>query len=768
MYSFQLSMPIDGSQTPLQVVYPSHEDSDDRLATSLEQLVEAYNVRVPPSRLLFICPTGIDRRIRQSFSHRKDEFEGRLKSTSHVIVAPYDERGKLIDDGITPLIDPETNWEVDDCFLERLGVHAVSQIFNDTKTKTILHTPHGYLFRHPSGREEDIFVRAGNMLRDPSCLAVFNHVLLRKLPPDCSSIYIDSFTILSFALGLQSLVGYFHRSECSVSALDIENIHSYEVTSEFRFPDEPNYLVLISASTSGGFADKLVEEKNAIRNRIVHLLGAGPPESDLRNSCVYFWDRPRRPSRPISGASQQNALIDIGAEEFLVAQGHPRPVAITRAHVNRDGARKLHDSYYREALKFHGPAPVPGGAYSTFTVSTEYGDSICSPMRPWVYDCLVHELPASVHTLVYVEDRDRMSAVVASWLHEALGNHVVTKSLDELIKAPPASGSVVVVAYQDPGLELLRQSSVALRSMEGVHRHYVVGYAFPSSFSEHDRLKDDLCMGRNGPQQYGWSEYLVLPVGADTVHESLVRSIASVDADTIEQRRGKLGDSLADALIAWERWRSSGIPSDGLFLPRTNGDPLCLRHGSVFFDPPTACISQIAVHAMVSAAMQAAREPGVSSGLNRAPPNPGFDENPFVRSVLDPSMFARYSDGILQASLLRTARRSELDYSSSDELSRQFASVCDYILDSHDHDVGEAALEFVHALATEKVSLRSEDRDCLRKKICCVPVLASFWGLLRQEPCKPFKLKVITKRGWLMPGVDIDDRDALYRVMEER
>ena len=74
MYSFQLSMPIDGSPTALQVVYPSHEDSEDRLGTGLGQLVEAYNRRVPPSRLLFICPTGIEQQIERSFNDRKGEF----------------------------------------------------------------------------------------------------------------------------------------------------------------------------------------------------------------------------------------------------------------------------------------------------------------------------------------------------------------------------------------------------------------------------------------------------------------------------------------------------------------------------------------------------------------------------------------------------------------------------------------------------------------------------------------------------------------------
>ena len=32
---------------------------------------------------------------------------------------------------------------------------------------------------------------------------------------------------------------------------------------------------------------------------------------------------------------------------------------------------------------------------------------------------------------------------------------------------------------------------------------------------------------------------------------------------------------------------------------------------------------------------------------------------------------------------------------------------------------------------------------------------------------KPFKLKLLTKRGILMPGVDLADRDSLYQKMEE-
>lgn len=729
MYSFELLTPLDGVPTALQVVYADQRDGNERLAaTGLADLIESYNRRVPPTRLLFVCPSGLEDQIKQSFEQRRRELEGRLASASHVAIAPYDKCGRLIAEHVIHLKPGSPSWEIDDVLLERLAHNAVTGIFDDSKT--ILHAPHGYVFRKLSNREEEIFVRAGNMLRDPRCLVVFSYLLLRRLPTDCSIIYIDSFTILSFALGLQSLVDHFRRIDSSIPVLAIENFHSYELTPEFRIPNEADYLILISASMSGGLAHKLVSEKHADRNRIVHVLGVGSPDSDFRDSCVYFRERDP-PDRTNSPSSQRNAIIEIGTEEFLVAQGPPTPVQITREHVNRDGARELNKSFYQEALKFHEPSV--GGSYSTFSLSTDPADAENSPIRAWIGEMLVHELPASLRMLVHVDDS--MSVRFASWLQDALPSEVAIKSLAELDQTsgfPSSRGAAVIVAYQDPGLERLREANIALRRIDPVHRHYVLGYAFPAARSEHRRLKADLQMGPSGPQ-YGWSEYLILPVGAAPLHESLVPRYELLSDEAIESSRTNLGDKLTDALRA--RNGQSSIPHDGLFLPRTDGNPLILRHGSVFFpDSLTQPVSQIAVHAMVSAAVQAAREFDAQGIRRERTSRPRFDDNPFVRSVLDPSMFARFNDGVLQASLLRSTQRSELDYSASDDLSQQFASICESILSSHSDDAGDAALEFVCALATRKISVRPPDFGRLQKQINANPALDAFNQLLKRDP----------------------------------
>lgn len=714
MYSLYLN---SGS---LQVVYTSHEDAD--LNVGIRELAESLNQRLPPSRILFVCPYGVEQRIRDVLT--SEDTQNRLKSTSHVTVAPYDSCGRVVSHRVVHMKDA-SDWNISDDYVHRLAQSAVGKIVD--ATNTILYSPHGYRFRKPSGREEDIFVRAGNMLREAGSLSVFNFLLLRKLPCNCRSLYIDSFTILSFALGLKSIIRYFQESNPSLTLPVIENIHSYEISREFRIPNEPNYFVLISASTSGGFARKLVEEKQARPDRIVHLLGVASEGSQLKEKCIYF--RVSEPHRAGAAGGQQ-AIIDISKEEFIVAPGKPRSVRITRALVNRQGATELWKTFYLDAMTFYGPST--GTDYSPFSLADDPESYSSSPIQRWIGEALVHELPASIRMLIHLDDP--MSTQVADSIEQSLRHDVKRYSLSEFLDLQPRriDGATVVVAYQDPKLYRLRRANIKLRDWNDTHRHFLVCYAFPASGLEHRRLKDDLQMGPQG-KQFGWSEFLVLPVGLHDESFEIDFDRVPFGRDALAQCADALGEKLVTALNA--HFGSSNISSDGLFLPRIDGSSLELRRGSIFFGERTGdsgdlAVSQVCVYAMVAAAMQKAREAEVGYGGSGWS---GFDDNPFVRSVLDPSMFVRFNDGILQASLLRASRPCELDYSASDDFSRQFTAACLSVLVNCKHDVGEAALEFLHALVTEKVALRQEDRRQLDEEIERNPVLKSVSGLLKAE-----------------------------------
>ncbi|MCY3859242.1 MAG: hypothetical protein OXG25_10095 [Gammaproteobacteria bacterium] len=456
----------------------------------------------------------------------------------------------------------------------------------------------------------------------------------------------------------------------------------------------------------------------------------GDRSDEFADTCVYF----REHDLSTTGNGDygtRNGIIEIGTEEFLVAQGPPSPVSLTLDHINDQGSSELHKPFYRDALKFHESSV--GGGYSVFSMRQSHSDSANSPIREWVFGRLVHQLPASMRLLVHVDDQ--MSHCLASWICEALAEDIAIVSmsdLDSISDESLAGGAIAVVAYDDPGLERLRRVNVLLRDLGAVHRHYVVGYSFPETDHEYRRVKNDLRVV-SSKRKFGWSEYFVLPVGNATLHESLITGINALNDNVVETLRTELGDPLADRLLLKSRQCSNQM--NELFLPNTSGLPLRLRPGSVLFPPKTSTdkITQTSVYAMVSAMVQAAREPSNRKLRNDESRLLKFDDNPFVRTVLDPSMFTRYNDGILQASLLRATQRSELDYSASDDLSRQFSTECESILLDHANGAGDAALEFIFALNTRKISLRPADDDKLNDRIKSTRVLDAFQRLLKRE-----------------------------------
>jgi len=94
----------------------------------------------------------------------------------------------------------------------------------------------------------------------------------------------------------------------------------------------------------------------------------------------------------------------------------------------------------------------------------------------------------------------------------------------------------------------------------------------------------------------------------------------------------------------------------------------------------------------------------------------------YVRNIIDPENFARYNDGIIQASILRAAHPLELAYEIDKEISRKFLSIIVPIITHAKDHYGEALLEFLFAIAIRK----------LRLEISC---LKEFMSLVKKE-CK--------------------------------
>jgi len=147
------------------------------------------------------------------------------------------------------------------------------------------------------------------------------------------------------------------------------------------------------------------------------------------------------------------------------------------------------------------------------------------------------------------------------------------------------------------------------------------------------------------------------------------------------------------------------------FWNTPGGHALSLRSNfSLFpFDYHNRQVSQADVFFVISALLHRMRtDPTCAQRL---------EQTPYKRTILDPEMFRRYSDGVLQAALLRASQEPELDYTLDENCSIAAAGVFDNLLLAPDTAKREARTEFVLAICLGKLKLLPRDVEPLIKRI---------------------------------------------------
>lgn len=82
--------------------------------------------------------------------------------------------------------------------------------------------------------------------------------------------------------------------------------------------------------------------------------------------------------------------------------------------------------------------------------------------------------------------------------------------------------------------------------------------------------------------------------------------------------------------------------------------------------------------------------------------------------LLSPDVFSRFDDGVIHAALLRAAVPAELDYRAHETHSLSMSDIIQRIAAGYGHERGEAAMEFVIALAIGKIRLHKDVDSRLR------------------------------------------------------
>jgi hypothetical protein len=699
----------------------------------IEEIDTLFNKRLPPSRLIIVCEEGRELLIEQDFKSIEKIADPRLRTTEDVQVLPYDGRGRLLPNKIVILRISDDPWILCDKDLYDITKAGTEELIR--KSGVILDAPPGYEFRKPSQDSNSVFVRSGNLIRELPALALTNHLLMRRFPPNVEVLFIDSFTILSIALAFQQA----RKDQNAAGAVDvivprIENFHSYDIEDDFLFSPHVNYGILISASSSGNLAAKLVDRHGATRDRITHLIGHSS-NRNLANDCLIFTYQP-----PSSHKEDFSFLkeISIRGEAFIAAHSKSLLVQITKKHFCEKFGEILVDQWYQDALAIRLYA---SGHESHCTFSLEGCASFGGvAYGKWFRSECDYSLPSNVSWILAVDEKRGLALAqrMQNRFKKLLGRTVPIRRLallDRMDEPPKGSKDdtiIICCGETARGNEMLTASRF-LRTVKHAHRHYVCPHIFPESRDSLARLERNLCVSGSG-RDFGFSSFISEPVGSVGIHDSWSNELVLLERGFAAGIQDQLNKALKRSIIQRKAILNGGLlAANSVFLPTVQGNDLELRPDSILFPKGYKRIPQTVVYYRVANGLQCARDHKTSKD-KKLDSSLCFHGNPFVASILDPDMFSRYNDGVIQAAILRSCTADEMNFAADSESSRQMGDIICELVKRRNRKSGEAVLEFILALRMRRIRLLKDDFLRAEEQIKKAADLRIFWALINAEP----------------------------------
>jgi hypothetical protein len=568
-----------------------------------------------------------------------------------------------------------------------------------TKNNGVVHiAPSGHTFKHPSGKISKLFIQARELVSTETelqfvgrGLSVLTSVVKWE---NIDTVYIDT-------MGIYPVVK--EAVSCTGSQANIESFHSYSSIQKLNVPSN-NYLIVISASTSGSMARDLIA-KGFSANKIITLIDV---ESRENISHVLIDLTATNIISDINKVDGSETDIELVGEHFSYKAKPPKQITIGIPHK----PKQLEDILQNFGITGINELNHKVTAIQKSPLLSLKPEDLhnSDKFNKWLEEELSWSLPAAINTIIY--NNDGASEELAIKIKAFMG---ISNSSDREIliidwkdlskeKLIECTGVIVVTAFAGDG-GTLRQISRDLREFESeaIPRHFLIGVGIPQSMDSWVRLKQFLV--RNATSRfYNFSVWKVLPLGPDNVKSSwldLSVLASKVDNYTTSPHSEFTIKQVSECYDALTTVISE---SHNSLLPNTSGDKLKITEGFVFFgkifDDRINDVTQSDTLLTIASVLQAARE--------HTDPNNCLRPTNYQSVIISPENFLRFNDDILQACILRASLPSELDYSSNQHLSELMSELLYKIFTRHQHPYGYAAMEFAAALAIGKIKLKKD------------------------------------------------------------
>ncbi|MCF5244592.1 hypothetical protein [Pseudomonas syringae] len=578
--------------------------------------------------------------------------------------------------------------------------------------------PPGFFYSKPSSRASNYFIRTEDLLSETlhahylafACLPLIKKIKDHGMAePD--TLYLDTIALLPLAFSLQIYLMRFEQPQFA----DIRSFHSHEgLVKDGPLPKGASAMCLISASTRCGLAEQWAKVNSAAPCLVTTILSFEPTAK-----CCSILHTLKEPEDFVvlqEGDSGGTRLIRLNGERFVAEHSGTRLLNITTDHAPTLLQPKFY-SYMGENLFSCFRRDKPSNRSRTVHVDKDrLIDS--EGFKRWFATVLLEEAVSSTRWIIH--DDDPASAKLADLAIEYLkedGVRVENKvSFDKFDAGTEFNGSVIVLAAAAERGSRLQSVSRRLRSAQvSGTRLYIVGTLFGRSHQMMKELQANLTQPAKDHSKYVVKTYMEIPAAElECVkhwekEQSLLQSLHSISSEfspAVSNRMEVFDDSPLQGLAMNPFWPSSA----------TN-EPMRLTRGFAFVDGKpddkegVTVATSTDIFLTILWILQNARQSEKVANAKR------LESGELQQVLLSPEVFSRFDDGVIQAAFLHAALPTELDYRADETQSLAMSDIIYRLAAGYGLERGEAAMEFVIALAIEKIRLHQSVDARLRTKL---------------------------------------------------
>lgn len=666
----------------------------------MTRLIEAVsaevNERLTPDEVLIVARGSVAKKAIEASQGREfARLSQRLGDATMITVIGYDHAGAEV---VRKTVQGDE--EGSDANLSEVWRRGGTAIFR--RRGGFFESTTAFHFANPSGKHTNRFIRLSNILVSHAEIDFIASANLHLIDHTAEHVYIDTPSLFTVVASIND----FRATEGALEPLTADSFRSYDGVEQQAF-EHPNATILISASSSGSLAG-IVAKRGFANNRIAHVLFLGRKADEARsainlghdtdyNPDGFEVDRVEHPSGECRMCASGSQSVLLRGDQFDIAGPQPVPLRIKKEHAPSTLANVMLANAGNGVFRIGSADSAP----CRIEASRLFAPGEDAKRLDYVLDLNV---PAAAAAVVAVDDA---SMLLAKQVARRVSDCRSVETLSEFERRMPPDQAfvapiVVVQSVIGSGRQIVDLSR-ELRRWPAAPIVYIAGFVATESIDKVAALRTNLEMTWNvARHRLVVVDQLALPTkGEANAWEAEARLLDAAASG---------GNLTTPALIARRETLTNlarGL-ADDIFHARADGSRLGLNAGFVFWPDGLTQrpgISQADVFTTVAAVLQ-----GLRGGTRRAPASM-LQTAWFYKTVLDPENFGRFNDGVIQASLLRAARPSELDYRDNPGASREAARLIGKIVTDPGSARGDAAREFAFAVAAGRIRLQDEDRE---------------------------------------------------------